>query len=268
MSDIVLEYNGYELWKFINALKQYIDEAEFKLDKDGLRINFMDPSRIMIAEVEQPYNTFLEHNGSEIKVGLNVDDLERILRTKKSAKKTSRLEFTKDADHIIVEKHSPILRNVATLTLAVLDIDVEDIPMDNLKLIEYDSKGVFELKYLKDYMYQSGRYSELVYTIIDNKGFHFKEEGAIGTLDYLIDGDLCVECKGTVSNAYSLAYFNPLKPLLEILPDDAIISFSLKKDHPIRIELSISSLEIKMMIFLAPRVEEKDWDDDDEDDEF
>lgn len=269
MNDVVIKQNCFKFYKFIEMLKTYMDEQVIRIDENGLRLNFMDMSRIMLAKVTQKVDKSWEHNGAIIKIGLNLDDFAGLLRTKKGDLKEVYIRFDENSDEIGIRKHSPKLHNDVNFTLKTIDIDPEEIPMENLEKIEYDNKASFPIKYLKDYFYNAGRLAEIVYLEIDDDGFHFKETGQCGTLDYHINYEDCNECEGHVSNAYSLNFLKPLQPILDILDNGNDIRFLLKHDHPIRIEINIRDLGIDMLIFIAPRVEEADfYDDDDDDDEF
>ena len=153
-------------------------------------------------------------------------------------------------------------------------------------MIEYPAKAKFPIEFLNDFFYEASIYSEIVEIHINDcvpiqekneevifsgneegfLGVSFSEKGQIGSSKYLIDEQHCDELKGNEKGSYAYSFLTPIKPLLPILTNSNI-TLHINHDHPIKLELKITSLDIDMLIFLAPRVEEVEYNFDDYDED-
>lgn len=267
---ISLEFDCYNFYKFIETLEKYTDEVELVFENREFSITFMDASRIMICKCIKSLDNLTTIE--KMKFGVNVTDLMKLLKTRKTDKKEIKLTFDNTKTHIEFVKTSEKYHSKITRTLELIDLERETIPMDNLDKIEYLAKATFPIKFLDDFFYEASIYSEIVeieITEFNNIGISFSEEGQIGNSKYLIEGQYCDELKGNRKGSYAYSFLTPIKPLLKILNDNDKITLHINNDHPIKLKINISSLDIDMLIYLAPRVEETDFDDwNEEEDEF
>ncbi len=262
---LTLKFNCYEFFKFIETISKYVDELEFVFENRELTITFMDASRIMLSKCSM----YLVDNLTTIEkmvFGIDTNDLVKLLRTRKTDNKEIELIFDNTKTFIQLIKTSEKYNSVIERTLNTIELDLQTIPIENIHKIDYPAKVVFNTKYLDDFFYEASILSEIVEIEIDeNKGISFSEEGQIGTSKYQIKREFTEEIKGFEKGSYAYSFLTPIKPLLPILTNSDI-TFNLKKDHPIKLELRIESLDIDMLVYLAPRVEEPVYDD--YDDEF
>nr|BDI55153.1 MAG: proliferating cellular nuclear antigen [uncultured archaeon] len=255
-----LSFDCYQFYKFIDVLEKYADEIEFVFENREFSINFMDASRIMLCKCTKYLDklTTIER----MKFGISTNDLKAILRTRKEDKKEISITFDNSKTYIELVKTSETYKSIITRTLNLLELDLEEVPMDNLNKIKYPSKAIFPCKFLNDFFYESGLYSEIVEIEINElEGIGFSENGQIGNSKYLIENQYCSEIEGNEKGSYSYTFLTPIKPLLPILDKNSEIKLHIKNDHPIRLELYIDSLDINILIYLAPRVEEAEYDD-------
>lgn len=269
-----LTFDCYEFFKFIETIEKYVDEVEIVFENKECTIGFMDLSRIMLCKCTISLHNYSSKNMNyhstflldKMTFGLNTKDLMELLRTRKSDKKEIEITFDNTKTFIQLVKTSTKHKSIITRTLALLELDLETIPMDNLNAIIYPSKAIFPTEYLDDFFYESSKFSEIVeIDIDDSKGISFNEEGTIGTSNYLIKSENCNEIEGKEKGSYSYTFLTPIKPLLPILTNSDI-TIHIKNDHPIKLELRIESLDIDMLVYLAPRVEEEDYSDYDDND--
>jgi len=257
-----LSFDCFKFYKFIEVLEKYGDEIEFTFENREFSINFMDASRIMLCKCTKYLDklTTIER----MKFGISTNDLKAILRTRKEDKKEISITFDNSKTYIELVKTSEKYNSRIERTLNLLELDLEEIPMDNLNLIEYPSKANFPCKFLNDFFYESGLYSEIVEIEINElEGISFSESGVIGNSKYLIENQYCSKIEGNEKGSYSYTFLTPIKPLLPILDKNSEIKLHIKNDHPIRLELYIDSLDINILIYLAPRVEEEEIEYDD-----
>jgi hypothetical protein len=148
-----------------------------------------------------------------------------------------------------------------------LDIEYEEIPMDNLLKIEYSSKWVMEPDFLVEAIKDAEIYSEILnMRSTQGQGLTFSSSGQIGEMNYeigldeLLDSDINEDS----SAAYSLTF---LKAILKIASITEKLEISLRTDHPLKMVFNLLEGG-ELFYFLAPRVEEEEYEDDDDMDEF
>ena len=257
-----LSFDCYEFYKFIEAIEKYVDELELVFENNEFSIEFMDASRIMMCKCikQLDKSTVIE----KMKFGINTSDFKLILKTRKKDGKQLKLTFDNTKDYIELIKTSCKYNSKITKTINLLDLDLEIIPMENLNHIEYPANVNFPISFLDDFFYESANYSEIVdIEIKEEEGLSFSEIGTIGNSKYLIKNEFCNSIEGNEKGAYSYTYLTPIKPLLPILTNSDI-TLNIKTEHPIKLELYLSSLDINFLVFLAPRVEEEEYNDEED----
>lgn len=262
-----LNFDCYNFFKFIETIEKYVDEVELTFENSEFSISFMDASKIMLCKCTKQLDNLTTIE--KMKFGVNVTDLMKLLRTRKIDKKTIELTFDNTKTYIELVKTSEKYHSKIERTLQLIDLDLETIPMDKLEMVEYPAKVIFPITFLNDFFYEASIYSEIVeIEINENIGISFSESGQIGDSKYIIDEQFCTEIKGFEKGKYAYSFLTPIKPLLPILTNSNI-TLHINRDHPIKLELHIIPLDIKMLVYLAPRVEEADFSDWNEDeDEF
>jgi len=259
--------NSRILKVIVETLASIIDETEFRVTPKEFTISAMDPSRICLLKLSINKDDFDEFECSkDSKVGLNLDDLDKILK-RSAANDAVTINFDEADQKIKIKMQREGVSRTRTFSLALLDIDIEEIPMDNLLKIEYSSKWVIDTDFLVEAIKDAEIYSEILNILAnEGKGLVFSSSGQIGEMEYdisvedLIDSQL----QGSSSGAYSLTF---LKAILKIASITEKLEISLKTDHPLKMDFDLLEGG-KLSYFLAPRVEEEEFDDDDDMDEF
>ena len=259
--------NSRILKGIIETLASIIDETEFRVTPKEFTISAMDPSRICLLKLSIKKDDFDGYTcEKDSKVGLNLDDLDKILK-RSAASDSVEIEFDEAEQKIKIKMKREGVSRTRTFSLALLDIDIEEIPMDNLLKIEYPSKWVIDPEFLVEAIKDAEIYSEILK--IDAKGGQgllFSSEGQIGEMEYdLSEEDLIEsELKGISTGSYSLTF---LKAILKIASITEKLEISLKTDHPLKMNFDLLEGG-KLNYFLAPRVEEEEFADDEDMDEF
>jgi proliferating cell nuclear antigen len=265
MSDFKLKLENSRILKgIVETLSSIIDETEFKVNPDEFTITAMDPSRICLLKLSIKKEDFDEYEcDEETKVGLNLDDLDKILK-RSAADDAIQIDF-KEADNkikIIMQREG--MSRTRTFSLALLDIDIEEIPMDNLLQIEYPSKWVIDPEFLVEAIKDAEIYSEILnIKAEEEKGLTFSSSGQIGEMVYNLGSEDLIETQIIDKNtgAYSLTF---LKAILKIAPITEKLEISLKTDHPLKMIYNLLEGG-ELSYFLAPRVEETEFEDEDMD---
>ncbi len=256
--------NSRILKVIVETLASIIDETEFRVTPKEFTISAMDPSRICLLKLSINKDDFDEFECSkESKVGLNLDDLDKILK-RSAANDAVTINFDEADQKIKIKMQREGVSRTRTFSLALLDIDIEEIPMDNLLKIEYSSKWVIDTDFLVEAIKDAEIYSEILNILAnEGKGLVFSSSGQIGEMEYDISVDDLIDSQlqGSSSGAYSLTF---LKAILKIASITEKLEISLKTDHPLKMDFDLLEGG-KLSYFLAPRVEEEEFDDDDMD---
>ncbi|TFG01338.1 MAG: proliferating cell nuclear antigen (pcna) [Promethearchaeota archaeon] len=259
--------NSRILKGIVETLASIIDETEFMVTPKEFTISAMDPSRICLLKLSIKKDNFDDYKCSkESKVGLNLDDLDKILK-RCAANDSVEIDFNEKDQKIKIKMQREGTSRTRTFSLALLDIDIEEIPMENLLNIEYSSKWVIDPEFLVEAIKDAEIYSEILnMKSIEDQGLVFSSTGQIGEMNYELELDELIETdiSGTSSGAYSLTF---LKAILKISSITEKLEISLKTDHPLKMMFNLLEGG-ELFYFLAPRVEEADFDEDEDMDEF
>ena len=259
--------NSRILKGIVETLASIIDETEFRVTPKEFTISAMDPSRICLLKLSIKKDDFDDYQCSkESKVGLNLDDLDKILK-RSAANDSVEINFNETDQKIKIKMQREGVSRTRTFSLALLDIDIEDIPMDNLLKIEYPSNWVLDPEFLVEAIKDAEIYSEILnINANEGQGLIFSSSGQIGEMEYDLSEDDLIESElqGLSSGAYSLTF---LKAILKIASITEKLEISLKTDHPLKMNFDLLEGG-KLSYFLAPRVEEEEFDEDDDMDEF
>lgn len=256
--------NSRILKGIIETLASIIDETEFKVTPKEFTISAMDPSRICLLKLSIKKDDFDEYDCSQdSKVGLNLDDLDKILK-RSTSNDAVEISFNEKEQKIKIKMQREGASRTRTFSLALLDIDIEEIPMDNLLKIEYPSKWVMEPDFLVEAIKDAEIYSEILnINANEGKGLIFSSSGQIGEMEYDLNEEDLIETdlQGSSSGAYSLTF---LKAILKIASITEKLEIALKTDHPLKMNFDLLEGG-KLNYFLAPRVEEEEFNEDDMD---
>lgn len=80
-----LRFREAVVWKYsIVAISKIVEEANFKVTEEGLRLRAMDPSGVALVDFYIPRSAFYEFEvPRELTIGVNMEDLAKILRRAK-----------------------------------------------------------------------------------------------------------------------------------------------------------------------------------------
>ncbi len=174
LSQITLD--SVQLYALIKGLSNMTDEVVIYIEKDHICIPFMDPSRIQLTKViikSENYKFF--RTGA---VGVNLDDFAKILNTSSSEKAMTTLVF--GTEKIFLSVYSNKFKNTIDDELFLLDLDMEEVPLDNLLKIEYPFKIKISKEKFIHVLKKMGIHSEIIDFKVDQKKIEFYQTGQIG----------------------------------------------------------------------------------------
>jgi proliferating cell nuclear antigen len=246
----------------VSTLSSIVDETELMISPDQLQIKAMDPSRICLLKIEMQNEDFDEYECEQyVKVPVNLDDLEKIMKRSTSNDSITLVHEAQDNKLKIVMEMEGTSRK-RTFSLALLDLESEEIPLDNLLQINYPSLWTIDPDFFIEAIKDAEIYSEILsIQAEEGRGLRFKSSGQIGEMEYtlgiedLIDITVTEDSNGN----YSLVFLKSIMGLDSITEK---LEISLKTDHPLKMIFNL--LEgAEVSYFLAPRVEETTSNEDD-----
>lgn len=256
-----IKWEDSKLLKTITeALASLSDETVFQVSNEGLKITLMDASRVCLMEMIIVKDNFDEFEcKKKANIGVNLEDLNKILQ-RSSSKDSLTIEFKENDQQIKIkmEREGSRLR---TFKLALIDTDVQEIPMENLLEISYEVSFNIDSDIFTEAIKDAEIYSEMLNMFINKEnGLRFTSIGQIGEMVYELGSedldiiDLNEEAKAT----YSIKY---LKDMMKMSPISKKLTIFLKTDNPFRLLLDLEG-NSKINYFLAPRVDQETFDED------
>ena len=259
--------NSKILRTIVETLSSIIDETEIKITPEEFIITAMDPSRICLLKLVIKNEDFDEYEADgEFQIGLNLEDFGKIMK-RSSIQDSITLTHTRADNKIKIIMQQGETSRARTFTLALLDIDIEEIPMDNLLSIEYPSSWTLDPDFFIEAIKDAEIYSEILnIQAKENIGLTFTSAGQIGEMLYELglDAFIDTDIHTTGTGAYSLMF---LKAIMKISTITEKLEMSLKTDHPLKMQFDLFEGGV-ISYFLAPRVEQTDFDEDEDMEEF
>jgi hypothetical protein len=291
---IHLSNDSYLFFQLFESLSKIVSSIrmEFNLNEQTLELRGMDASRISlyqinlkdidvykngvfdididdfvkILNVNKTESNKLEFIISFLPLGINIREIGNRSPKRKKIAKT----YSKDFEYITINEISE--DEVEFFIKYSGDVETEDIPMDNLLSIKFPSTITIDVSHYLYILYNSSIYSEIINFKFDfEDGVKFTESGQIGDQEILLPLEDLVShnIEESTSGAYSLTFLKSYGKMLNAMvyesEEDYNIIFSLKTDHPLYMNFKGSFLNFDAKVFLAPRIEEADFDDDDMD---
>jgi len=252
----------------METLSSITDEGHFSITEQALIFEAMDPSRICMLRLEIKKSDFDEYSCKKAsKIGVNLDDLNKILR-RSNAKDSVELNYKAEDQKLKVRMKREDAERTRTFSLAILDLEYEKVPQDNLLKIQYGVTWSKDPDLLVEAIKDAEIYAEILnIKSTDGQGLTFSASGQIGEMSYELGLDELIDA--TINEDHSATYsLIFLKAILKIASITEKLEISLRSDHPLRMDFNIlEGGELKY--WLAPRVdEEEDFDDDDDMDSF
>ena len=259
--------NGRILKGLIETLASIIDETEIEVTPNHFTIVAMDPSRICLLKFSMKKENFDIYKCSKkVKIGINLSDLDKIMK-RSGAKDSISISFNTNEQKIKIQMQREGISRKRTFSLMLLDIDVSEVPIDNLLKIEYQASWSMEPALLVESIKDAEIYSEILnIEANEGEGLKFSSFGQIGEMVYDLPKEDLIESEFNSSSkgAYSITF---LKAILKLISVTKKLEIKLKTDHPLQMNFKLVDGG-ELDYFLAPRVEEAEFDDDDDFDDF
>jgi len=241
----------------VETLATIIGDVKFSIIPGVFTARAMDQSKICLLEVKLPESSFDEYKCDDtFEIGLKLEDLDKILK-RSSPKDTLIISYKEQEQKIKLSMKYPDANRTRTFILALLDLDIEEIPMEKLHSIDYDTTWSIDPDFLLEAIKDAEIYSEILnIKSEEGQGLVFSSSGQIGEMTYELGLEELLEpiFNGKQVGAYSLTF---LKSILKLSSITEKLEVSLKTDHPLKMTFSLIEGGT-VSYFLAPRVEEND----------
>ena len=261
--------NSRILKHIIDALSGIIGEAEFLITPEKLQLKAMDPSRICLLQLEMKDDTFENFTcNKDCKIGINTEDLDKILK-RCGTNESIEISFKDNEQKIRIKFCKEDSKRSRNFSLSLLDIQAEEIPLENLLQIAFESIFVLEPSLLLEAIKDAEIYSEILNIKCSEELLKMTSSGQIGEMEYELDKEECIEFESGETEASGSYAIRFLKNIMKVIGITEKLEISLKTDHPLKFAFDL--LEgAQLTYFLAPRVEEADFDEEEleEMDEF
>jgi proliferating cell nuclear antigen len=234
-----------------------VDETQFTATPDELEINAMDPGRVCMMRLTVKKENFDEYKcPKETKVGVNLEDLDKILK-RSSAEDSVELDFNAKEQKIRVKLKRDNTTRTRAFSLAAITTQIAEVPVGGLLEIQYDSTWDIEPQFLIDAVKDAEIYSDaLAIETKEGKLLKFSSIGQIGEMNYEMELSELPDhnVRGKNSGAFSLGF---LKAILKIASVTERLEMALKTDYPLRLKIDLIEGGV-LQYYLAPRSDQPD----------
>ena len=237
---------------------------------EGFHIKAMDPSRACIVSFFIESENFDEFEcGLPCKLSLSLDDFDKILRRGTNNDHLI-LSYNEEEQRIKIQIIPEGATYSRTFYLALLDIDYEEVPVENLNRIVFHTKFCLDIDFLIQAVKDAEIYSD-TFSIksIQGQGLEFYSIGSIGEMRYKISPEdiasLDLEIIEETCDSFSIDFLKKITKIHAIAED---INISLRTDYPLKMEIFLLEGG-ELLYYQAPRAENEEANDNtDEIDEY
>ena len=249
----------------IETLASIVSEAKFKVTPEGLTILAFDDSRICLLQLEFKAEDFDSFScDKKLDIDLNISDLDKILK-RSTLNDSLEIAFKKEDSKIKIKlqrKTEGEKKVMRTFSLALSENEIEDLQLDRLYEIDYNTNWKIDPAFLVEAIKDAEIYSEVLnLNATEGEGLLFSSIGTIGEMEYSLDlEDLhSSNINETSMGSYSIDF---LKSIMKISSIAMNLEMGLKSEYPLKIIFKLEN-DCELSLFLAPRVEHEEDEDDD-----
>lgn len=240
-----LETNDKKFKEIMIVTSQILDTIKLECDKDGVRFSGLDKSHICFIKTEFKNTHFTEYEcETPDTLVVYTSDLVKVLNRMGT---DDTMIISNDKEHLKVTYESDVTRR---FNIILLDNDYSTPAMPN---IQYPNNNVeISFKEFNDCLKDISLYSDKVKLCMDVDDRVFLVcDGVNGSYT----GELLSSSRvdKVVSSTYSLEFMNRFKGLVKV---GDFLRLSMGKDTPLLYLVEDLSEEVKVMVLLAPRIEE------------
>ena len=231
------------LSKAVELISELVTEVRIKINDFGMSITAMDPANVAMVNFKLPKSAFSQFESGEETLGVNLDDLKRIL--KRCGIKSS-LVLEKKEENLEISIQDRVRRN---FTLALIEIEKEEKEIPSL---EFSSKIEIDSIDLIDSIEDCAVVADACSFVVQEGKFRIEAKGMNSAMSEFSGDEAKIEAEDCKSR-YSLEYLQKFIKGSK-LSDKTILNFA--EDHPLRMDINTGMMGLSFI--LAPRVETED----------
>jgi proliferating cell nuclear antigen len=235
--------NPTVLCRVVEVISELVTEVRIKFNESGLSITAMDPANVSMVQFLLPKNSFSQFESGDEVLGINLDNLKRILR--RSGPGSSLIMEKKD-NLLNIQIQDRIKRN---FNLSLIDVESEEKEMPELEFssrVELNSSDFIDL--IEDCIVVADACSFMI-----QDGKFIAEASGLNSAMSEFSGDEAKIDAENCKSRYSLEYLQKFIKGAK-LSEKTILRFA--NDHPLKIDFKNDFMELSFL--LAPRVETED----------
>jgi len=247
------------------AMSSIISETRLKVDPaKGLFITAMDGSHICLVNLsikKEDMDEFVCDQPYEL--GVNLIDFQKLVDRAEQGDEIALIHDPKE------KKMNVVLINENThrtrkFTMALIDIDVEEINMDSLNGMSFDNNAKFLYSDMDIALKDSEKLSEVIQVAANENGIKLSTEGSIGNYENMIEKDYLVEYNHSLDSegSFAVQFMKCIMQSSDIFGTtqtkaykNAFFTIYLKSEAPVKVIVKILD-NSEILYFTAPRVEE------------
>lgn len=231
------------LAKAVELISELVPEVRLKVNDVGMSITAIDPANVAMVGFVLPRHVFSEFDVSDEVLGVNLDNLKRIL---KRCKPGSSLVLERQENMLRIDIQDRIRRS---FSLALIEVESEEKEMPNL---EFSSAVEINSADLIDSVEDCAVVADACSFRINEGKFIIEAKGLNSARSVFSGDEAKIEAENCKSR-YSLEYLSKFIKASK-LSDKTTLKFA--EDHPLRMDVRSNGMEISFI--LAPRVETED----------
>ncbi len=230
----------------IEAVSTLVDEAKFKLTKDGISVRAVDPANVAMVAFDLNAKAFEIFEASDSEIGV---DLIRLMDILGMTSKDDKIELNLNEETRKLE----IRTGGLAYTLSLLDpTSIRKEP--KVPNLELPAKIVLNGAELKRAVKAAEKVSDHMALGVKDKTFFVEAEGDLDKvrLDIPQSSLVSLQSTGDVRSLFSLDYLNDLS---KSLGKAERVSIDLGTDYPVKLTFNIAAGNGSVTYLLAPRIE-------------
>ncbi len=246
--------------KLVEALSGVVSETVLETSPSEFTVTAIDPGRNALLKLQIPKESFDGFKSSEkAKAGINLADFDKIMKRLTSEDSLELFYDEKDVSIKISMRRSE--QRTRTFHLALIDLEVEELPIDKLLQADYSAGFIIEPDFFEEAVKDAEVYSETItMEAIKNKKIGFSSFGAVGHMSYDIGVSEFETCD-IENNCKASFGLSVLKNIFKVSSIVEKLQIALSSDHPLAMVMQLEGGGI-LYFLVAPRVEyEEDIED-------
>ncbi len=235
--------NPLLLSKVIDILSELVTEVKIKFNEFGLSIGAIDPANVALISFKLPKSSFSQFETGEEVLGINLDDLKRILKRCGSG---SSLILEKRENFLNIQIQDRIKRN---FSLNLIEVEAEEKEMPEL---EYSARVEISSLDLIDSVEDCLVVADACSFIVQEGKFVIEAKGINSAMSEFSGDEAKIDAENCKVR-YSLEYLQKFMKGAKLV-EKTVLNFA--EDHPLKLDIKSEHMELNFL--LAPRVENED----------